>query len=123
MAKKPDLTALMNRAKEKTESESAEINTPDPSAVKKEPVAQMGGTKEDTQPEKRRVRTVTFNEIDETELDRIENYLRDRGFGRIAVAKLIRISLRVAFKDGLKDSDLRNIYDEVMSADGRSRGE
>lgn len=102
MAKQNDLTALMRQTKPEAE-----------------PVARVGGTK--AVGEKRR--TLVFSESDELELDRIEAYLRDRGYERIAIAKLIRIALRVAFKDGLKESDLQDIFNEVVSADGRSRGE
>ncbi len=102
MEKQNDLTALMRQTKPETE-----------------PVARVGGTK--AVGEKRR--TLAFSESDELELDRIEAYLRDRGYDRVAIAKLIRIALKVAFRDGLKESDLRDIYNEVVSVDGRNRGE
>ncbi|GMQ83211.1 MAG: hypothetical protein BMS9Abin05_2701 [Rhodothermia bacterium] len=78
MAKQNDLTVLMGQTKPETE-----------------PVARVGGTK--AVGEKRR--TLAFSESDELELDRIEASLRDRGYDRVATAKLIRIGLRVAFKD------------------------
>ena len=102
MAKQNDLTALMRQTQPKAK-----------------PGRAVGGTR--TVGEKRR--TLIFSETDEGELDRIEAYLRGRGYGRVAIAKLIRIALRVAFKDGLKEAELQDIYDEVVSADGRSRGE
>jgi hypothetical protein len=103
MAKQRDLTALMRQTSPQVKSG-----------------ASAGGTSV-AYAEKRR--TLIFSGTDEMELDRIEAHLRERGYSRIAVAKLIRIALRVAFKDGLSDSDVRDIYEEVMAADGRSRGE
>ena len=96
MAKRTDLTALMERKK----------LTPEPVVA--------------TELVKRR--TLNFSEADERELDRIEAYLRERGYGRIATAKLVRIALRVAFRGEMGDADVKEVYEEVLAADARRKG-
>jgi len=99
MAKKTDLTGLMARKK----------LTPEP--VQKE---------EGSGVVKRR--TLSFGESDERELDRVEAYLREKGFARVATAKVIRIALRVAFRDDLTGEGIREIVEGVLEDDGRRKG-
>jgi len=100
MAKHTDLTALM--AKKKL--------TPEPVARKGE----GGGVV--------KRRTLSFGEADEREIDRVEAYLRERGFNRVATAKVIRIALRVAFRDDLTDSRVQEVVASVIEEDRRRKG-
>ncbi len=100
MAKRTDLTALM--AKKKL--------TPEPINRKQE------------RGEVSKRRTLSFSEADEGDLDRIEAYLRERGYSRVATAKLIRIAVRVAFREDLDDERVRDIVDQVIEEDGRRKG-
>ncbi len=101
MAKRTDLTALMERKK----------LTPEPIVQKEE--GRGAVTKR---------RTLNFTEADERELDRIEAYLRGKGFSRVATAKLVRIALRVAFLDDLSDEAVRGIVGQVIEEDRRRKG-
>ena len=100
MAKRTDLTALM--AKKKL--------TPEPINQKRE------------RGEVSKRRTLSFSDADEGDLDRIEAYLRERGYSRVATAKLIRIAVRVAFREDLDDERVRDIVDQVIEEDGRRKG-
>ncbi len=100
MAKRTDLTALM--AKKKL--------TPEPINRKQE------------RGEVQKRRTLSFSDADEGDLDRIEAYLRERGYSRVATAKLIRIAIRVAFREDLDDETIRDIVDQVIEEDGRRKG-
>ncbi len=98
MAKRTDLTALMERKK----------LTPEPVVPNR-----RGEVKR---------RTLAFGEADERELDRIETFLREKGFSRMATAKLIRIAVRVAFRDDLGDDAVREIVGQVIEEDRRRKG-
>ncbi len=98
MAKRTDLTALMERKK----------LTPEPVVRER-----RGEVKR---------RTLAFGEADERELDRIEAYLRGEGYSRVATAKLVRIAIRVAFREDLDGGTVRDIVDQVIEEDGRRKG-
>ncbi len=100
MAKRTDLTALMAKRK----------LTPEPVARKGEGCVVF------------KRRTLSFGEADEREIDRVEACLRDRGFNRVATAKVIRIALRVAFRDHLTGEGIREIVGAVIEEDRRRKG-
>ena len=41
---------------------------------------------------------------------------------RVATAKLIRIAIRVAFREDLDDEMVRGVVDQVIEEDGRRKG-
>ena len=61
-----------------------------------------------------------FTTGDESELDRIEDYLRELGIRRLDRSKLLRIALRAAFRNP-KELDIAALLAEVMSSDKRHK--
>ena len=65
-------------------------------------------------------RTIRFSEDDEAEIDRIDEYLRERGLLRTDATKIIRLALKVAFRD-VSDEDLRAYHQEIQIKHARGR--
>ena len=67
-----------------------------------------------------RPRTIRFSEEDEAEIDRIDDYLREKGLRRNDAAKIVRLALKVAFKD-IDDEQMRAYYKELQIKHARGR--
>ena len=65
-------------------------------------------------------RTIRFSEEDEQEVDRIDEYLRQRGLRRTDETKIIRLALKVAFRD-VDDDQLRKYHREIQIKHARGR--
>lgn len=65
-------------------------------------------------------RTMRFSEDDEAEIDRIDDYLRERGLKRTDATKIIRLALKAAFRD-VSDEDLRAYHQEMLIKHARGR--
>ena len=65
-------------------------------------------------------RTIRFSEDDEAEIDRIDEYLRERGLRRTDATKIIRLALKTAFRN-VSDEDLRTYHQEIQIKHARGR--
>ena len=65
-------------------------------------------------------RTIRFSEEDEQEIDRIDDYLRERGLKRTDATKIIRLALKVAFRD-VSDEELHTYHQEIKDKHARGR--
>ena len=65
-------------------------------------------------------RTIRFSEDDEREIDRIDEYLRERGLRRTDATKIIRLALKVAFRD-VDDEQLRGFHREIQAKHARGK--
>ena len=65
-------------------------------------------------------RTIRFSEEDEQEVDRIDDYLRARGLRRTDETKIIRLALKVAFRD-VDDDQLREYHRAIEIKHARGK--
>lgn len=65
-------------------------------------------------------RTIRFSEDDEQEIDRIDDYLRERGLKRTDATKIIRLALKAAFRN-VSDEDLRAYHREIQIKHARGK--
>ena len=65
-------------------------------------------------------RTIRFSEDDEQEIDRIDEYLRQRGLRRTDATKIIRLALKAAFRD-VSDEDLREYHQDILIKHARGK--
>ena len=65
-------------------------------------------------------RTIRFSQDDEQEIDRIDDYLRERGLKRTDATKIIRLALKAAFRN-VSDEDLRAYHREIQIKHSRGK--
>jgi|SaaInlLV_10m_DNA_2_1039722.scaffolds.fasta_scaffold104628_1 hypothetical protein len=65
-------------------------------------------------------RSIRFSEDDEAEIDRIDEYLRERGLLRTDATKIVRLALKAAFRD-VDDEQLREFHQEIQIKHARGR--
>ena len=65
-------------------------------------------------------RTIRFSEDDEHEIDRIAEYLWERGLRRTETAKIVRLALKVAFRD-VDDDQLRAYHQQIQIKHARGK--
>ncbi len=65
-------------------------------------------------------RTIRFSQDDEAEIDRIDDYLRERGLKRTDATKIIRLALKAAFRN-VSDEDLRAYHKEIQIKHARGK--
>ena len=82
--------------------------------------SEVQAPKANTTPQTLTPRTIRFSEEDEAEIDRIDEYLRERGLKRTDATKIIRLALKVAFRD-VSDEDLRQYHQEIQIKHARGK--
>jgi hypothetical protein len=65
-------------------------------------------------------RTIRLSEEDEQEIDRIDSFLRERGLKPTPAAQIVRLALRVAFRE-THEEDLRAYHRELQAKYARGK--